>query len=117
MKTSCFYVCSSSILLVRRFQQSAETARASGALFSFLRFLCFYHDKTGEFLQWISVPSICKNVAAKEEPPLHNAPLEHCCACSGTADHSRANRKVLRTLRDAAGTPGLSLFSVMQYFI
>ncbi|MBQ4046341.1 MAG: hypothetical protein II627_07800, partial [Lachnospiraceae bacterium] len=35
---------------------------------------------------------------------LHNVPLEHCYACSGTADRSRAKNKVLRTLRGAAGT-------------
>ena len=39
---------------------------------------------------------------------LHNAPLEHCYACLGTADRSLTVRKVLRTMRGAARTPGSS---------
>ena len=38
------------------------------------------------------------------KPQLQNAPLEHCYACLGTADCSRAKRKVLRILRGAART-------------
>ena len=41
-------------------------------------------------------------------PQLHNAPLEHCYACLGTADRSRAKWKVLRTMRCAARTLGRS---------
>ncbi len=30
-----------------------------------------------------------------KEPPLHNAPLEHCHACLGTADRRHAQWKAL----------------------